>query len=128
MRLFNVSLAIGALMKLPPIAGITSSAIADESGVGLRSGGAVRALGVDRAPTPAADPQSLQQLADALNQHVGTAGQQLQFSVDHTTGKTVMRITDAESGALLRQIPGDEALSMARIMDKMQGMLIRQKA
>ena len=31
-------------------------------------------------------------------------------------------MTDAESGALLRQIPGDEALSMARILDRMQGM------
>ncbi len=115
-------------MKLSPIASTTPSPLPEESGVGLRSGSGARAAGSDAPSVPAVDPQALQQLADALNQRVGTSGQQLQFSVDHSTGKTVMRITDAESGALLRQIPGDEALSMARILDKMQGMLIRQKA
>ena len=74
------------------------------------------------------DPHRLQQLADKLAESVGMSGQQVQFSVDHDTGKTVLRVTDAESGALLRQIPGDEALAMARILDNMKGVLIREKA
>ena len=74
------------------------------------------------------DPSALQQLAEQLSKTIGMTGQQVQFSVDNDTGKTVLRVTDAESGALLRQIPGDEALSMARILDRMQGVLIRQKA
>lgn len=84
----------------------------------------------DAADNPAsqADPLSLQQLAGQLNQNIGMTGQQVQFSVDKDTGKAVLRVTDAESGALLRQIPGDEALEMARILDRMQGVLIRQKA
>ncbi len=80
------------------------------------------------APDAPADPQALQQVADRLTQAVGMTGQQVQFSVDDATGKTVLRVTDAESGAVLRQIPGDEALSLARILDRMQGVLIRQKA
>jgi len=82
-------------------------------------------------PEPAAaavDPRALQQLADKLTQTIGMTGQQVQFSVDNDTGKTILRVTDTESGAVLRQIPGDEALSMARILDRMQGILIRQKA
>lgn len=74
------------------------------------------------------DTATLQQLADKLTQTIGMNGQHVQFSVDDATGKTVLRVTDAESGAVLRQIPGDEALSMARILDRMQGVLIRQKA
>lgn len=74
------------------------------------------------------DPQALQQLADKLSAAIGMTGQQVQFSVDDDTGTTVLRVTDAESGALLRQIPGDEALAMARILDSMKGVLIRQKA
>lgn len=74
------------------------------------------------------DPAAVQQLADQLSKTIGMTGQQVQFSVDNDTGKTVLRVTDAESGALLRQIPGDEALSMARILDRMQGLLLRQKA
>lgn len=80
------------------------------------------------AGSTAVDPKLLQQLADKLSQTIGMTGQQVQFSVDSDTGKTVLRVTDAESGAVLRQIPGDEALSMARILDRMQGVLIRQKA
>ncbi len=75
-----------------------------------------------------ADPQALQEVANRLTLAIGTVGQQVQFSVDHDTGKTVLRVTDVESGAVLRQIPGDEALALARILDRMQGVLIRQKA
>ncbi len=77
---------------------------------------------------PADDVHALRELVDKLSQTIGTTGQQVQFSVDHDTHQTILRVTDAESGALLRQIPGDEALSMARILDRMQGILIRQKA
>ncbi len=77
---------------------------------------------------PAADTHALRELVDKLRQTIGTTGQQVQFSIDQDTHQTVLRVTDAESGALLRQIPGDEALSMARILDRMQGILIRQKA
>ena len=75
-----------------------------------------------------ADTEVLRQLADKLSATIGMTGQQVQFSVDDDTGTTVLRVTDAESGALLRQIPGDEALAMARILDQMKGVLIRQKA
>ena len=83
-------------------------------------------------PSPVAesitDLQALRELVDKLSQTIGTTGQQVQFSIDHDTRQTVLKVTDAESGALLRQIPGDEALSMARILDRMQGILISRKA
>ncbi len=75
-----------------------------------------------------ADAHALRELVDKLSQTIGTTGQQVQFSIDQDSHRTVLRVTDAESGAVLRQIPGDEALSMARILDRMQGILISQKA
>lgn len=113
-------------MKIPSIA--NAPAIADSAPAPST---AAAAAASERPPEPASatiDPKALQQLADKLSQTIGTTGQQVQFSVDNDTGKTVLRVTDAESGAVLRQIPGDEALSMARILDRMQGVLIRQKA
>lgn len=80
------------------------------------------------AATAASDDHALRELVDKLSQTIGTTGQQVLFSIDRDTHQTVLRVTDAESGAVLRQIPGDEALSMARILDRMQGVLIRQKA
>lgn len=113
-------------MKLPPIA--NAPAIADSAPA---QPAAPATVAGERPPEPASatvDPKALQQLADKLSQTIGMTGQQVQFSVDTDTGKTVLRVTDVESGAVLRQIPGDEALSMARILDRMQGVLIRQKA
>lgn len=111
-------------MKLTPI--VSPAVVASETAAKLPAGGekASRAATAMQAP----DPQALQHLVEQLNQSVGMTGQQVQFSVDHDTGKTVLRVTDAESGALLRQIPGDEALAVARILDHMKGVLIRQKA
>lgn len=111
-------------MKLTPIvspAGVVGETAAKLPAIGEKASRANTAM---QAP----DPQALQHLVEQLNQGVGMTGQQVQFSVDHDTGKTVLRVTDAESGALLRQIPGDEALAVARILDHMKGVLIRQKA
>ncbi len=113
-------------MKLPSIA--STPAVNDAAALPAP---AVPAAGQAMAETPdkvAIDPRALQQLADKLAETVGMTGQQVQFSVDNDTGTTVLRVTDAESGALLRQIPGDEALAMARILDNMKGVLIREKA
>lgn len=114
-------------MKLPAIA--NPPPVADSAPVSA----VAPAAATDRDTKTASsvtdvDPAAVQQLADQLSKTIGMTGQQVQFSVDHDTGKTVLRVTDAESGAVLRQIPGDEALSMARILDRMQGLLLRQKA
>ncbi len=52
----------------------------------------------------------------------------LDFSIDDSTGKAIVRITDRETGELIRQIPSEEMMEIARSLDKMQGLLLRQKA
>lgn len=52
----------------------------------------------------------------------------LQFSIDDTTGRTVVRVTDGATGETIRQIPSEEILAIARALDRMQGLLLRQQA
>lgn len=52
----------------------------------------------------------------------------LAFSVDETSGKSVVKITDAKTGETIRQIPSQEFLELARSMDKMKGILLRNEA
>ena len=114
-------------MRLPAIA--NNPAVNDAPALPAPSASAAAVPTTAIEPDKVAiDPRALQQLADKLADTVGMTGQQVQFSVDDDTGTTVLRVTDAESGALLRQIPGDEALAMARILDNMKGVLIREKA
>ncbi len=52
----------------------------------------------------------------------------LDFSIDDNSGKTIVRVTDRESGELIRQIPSQEMLEIARSLDRLQGILVKQKA
>lgn len=52
----------------------------------------------------------------------------LDFSVDEGTGKMLVRITDRQTGELIRQIPSKELVDIAHSLDKLQGLLLRQKA
>jgi flagellar protein FlaG len=80
-------------------------------------------------PVPQQQPQPAQvrKAVESLKQLVeAKAPNSLAFSIDDSTGKTIVRITDAETGDMIRQIPSEEILEIARSLDKMQGMLLRQ--
>jgi flagellar protein FlaG len=52
----------------------------------------------------------------------------LDFAVDDSTGKVLVRITDRATGELIRQIPSEELLDIAQSLDRLQGLLLRQEA
>lgn len=54
----------------------------------------------------------------------------LEFEIDQSTGKTVVKITDITTNSLVRQIPSEEMLIIAHALDNMQGRggLVKQKA
>ena len=52
----------------------------------------------------------------------------LDFAIDESSGKTLVRVTDRESGELIRQIPSEEMLEIARSIDRLQGILVKQRA
>lgn len=52
----------------------------------------------------------------------------LQISIDKDTGTTVVKVVDTSTKEVIRQIPTEEALSIAKSLDKLDGMLFKQKA
>ena len=82
-----------------------------------------------RQAPPPPQPEQVQRAIQALKQLIETkAPNSLAFSVDDSSGRTVVRITDQETGETIRQIPSEEMLEIARSLDKFQGMLVQQKA
>lgn len=66
---------------------------------------------------------STQELDEALlevNEFVQTRNKQLNFSVDEDSGKQVVKVTDSESGDVIRQIPTEEVLSLSRRIQDLQ--------
>lgn len=91
----------------------------------------VKAPAVTPQPAPQQQPskEQVQKAVESMRQMIETtAPNSLAFSIDDDTGKTIVRVTDAQTGEMIRQIPSKELLEIARSLDKMQGMLLRQKA
>ena len=70
----------------------------------------------------------VEQAVKSLNDFTAMVAQDVQFSLDEQSGKTIVKVVDTQTQEVLRQFPSAEALSIARSIDKMQGLLIREKA
>lgn len=64
----------------------------------------------------------------ATRDFVGIVNSSLEFTVDEDTGTSVVKIVDKETKELIRQIPSEEMLSIAKALDTIKGLLVRQKA
>jgi flagellar protein FlaG len=51
----------------------------------------------------------------------------LQFRVDDASGRMVVSITDAATGEVIRQVPGEEALRMAERIEASIGAFLDEK-
>ena len=63
----------------------------------------------------------------ALNEFVSSLNNNLNFSVDEDTGKTIVKVTDKDTNQVIKQFPSEEALAIAKAIDKLKGLLIYQK-
>lgn len=63
-----------------------------------------------------------------LTEFVAPTGSEISFSVDDTSGVRIVKILDSQSKDVIRQIPSEEAVELARALDKLQGLLIKDKA
>jgi len=63
-----------------------------------------------------------------LNDFAAANAASLSFAKDDTSGKMVIKIMDTETNTLIRQIPSQEAINIAQSIDKLQGLLLKEKA
>jgi flagellar protein FlaG len=61
---------------------------------------------------------NLQSTVQDLNEMIQNVRRNLQFSIDDDSGRTVVKVIDAETNEVVRQIPSDEVLAMARHLDE----------
>ena len=89
----------------------------------VEASAAVKVRDSDR-PAPAEVESALK----TLNEFTAMVAQDVRFTMDEESGKTIVKVVDTATQEVLRQFPSAEALSIARSIDKMQGLLIREKA
>lgn len=64
--------------------------------------------------TPKAE--DLQSAVLRLNEAVQSMQRNLEFTVDESTGRTVVKVIDKETSEVIRQIPSEEAMRLAQYM------------
>lgn len=66
--------------------------------------------------------------AKRIEAFVKSMDRNLSFDYDTTSGHRVVRVTDATTGELIRQMPSDETLRIAKTIDYLSHALVSQKA
>ena len=56
------------------------------------------------------------------------ADSRMEFSVDPDLGRVIVKIMDGESGTVIRQIPQQEVLDLAKSLETPTGLLLHHKA
>lgn len=74
------------------------------------------------------DNAQVKDAVNKVNEMVGGLARGLEFSVDDETNIRVVKVVDTESKEVIRQIPSEEILHIAEALDKLQGLLLRDKA
>lgn len=66
---------------------------------------------------------------DNINRALKQTNKNLEFSVDESTNRQMFKLTDAETGDVIRQYPTEEMLAISRAIDQVQqGLLLKQEA
>ena len=84
------------------------------------------------APAAQASAPSAEQLGKIVSQlqsQVNSAGSDLQFSVDHDTGKSVVKVMDQSTQKVIWQFPSEQALQISKDIERFQkGIMVNQQA
>ncbi len=102
---------------------------AQDSGSGNGTGAANSNNGGTSGASASAN---LEQALQDLNGYVQTVQRNLQFDVDDTSGHTIIRVVDSQTDEVIRQIPSEDVLALARHLKSMgegeQGLFLKEKA
>jgi flagellar protein FlaG len=103
-------------------------------------GGGAAHLAATAASTPARgreetreDPvaafqKALEESVEELNAFVHPYNTNLFFSIEHEIDKVIVQVKDRETEEVIKQIPSEEAVALAKALDKLKGLLVHQEA
>ena len=93
------------------------------------SSGPVPATVSGAALQSVADPQGgIEQALDELVSRAAESGASLDFRIDEDSGRVVVSVVDRRDGTVLRQMPSEEALRIARNLARYEPHLIEVRA
>ena len=74
------------------------------------------------------DKQAVENAIVSMQDATQAMQRNLDFSIDESTGRMVVKVTDSASGEVIRQMPTEEALRLAESLDEMRSLLFTAQA
>ncbi|MDM0021297.1 flagellar protein FlaG [Variovorax saccharolyticus] len=97
-----------------------------------RAAGAPAAAGVGAGEAAAAveeaTPAQIETAVREVNAGLESRSISLQFEIDQETDKVIVKVVDQTNGVVIRQIPTEEVVRIAKVMGKAPGLLMSQQA
>jgi flagellar protein FlaG len=76
------------------------------------------------------NPQQLrlrvEEAIDRLNEQMAANGRDVRFSIDNRLDRTVVTVRSSDSGEIVRQIPDESLLRVARSIEDLKGILYNE--
>jgi flagellar protein FlaG len=113
-------------MNIPPVGTPVTTKLDERPVQQAEQAGAVP--GKAAAAGPSASREELNAAVKKINESMPASAQSLEFSIDEDSKDIVVKVIDQSTKEVVRQIPSKEALEIAKSLDKMRGLLIRQTA
>ncbi len=105
---------------------IATSGASDSEIVAKVANTVIKPSGVNEAAQPTR--AVVEKAAQEIQQFVQKMGRNLNFSIDETTGYHVVRVVNPDTGELIRQLPSEELLKIARDFERLNNVLVSQRA
>jgi flagellar protein FlaG len=79
-------------------------------------------------PGGGAEPQSLTEVIKQVADELQKTGAQLQMEVDSDLGRVIVKVLDGQTGQVIRQIPAQELVNLAKQLKSLNGLLVEKHA
>jgi len=75
-----------------------------------------------------AKPEQVEAAVREVNASLAPHSISLQFEIDPDTEQVIVKVVDQANGVVIRQIPNEEVVRIAKVMGKASGLLVSQQA
>ena len=85
-----------------------------------------------QSSTPEVDREELERAVSDISDYIQNISRELQFQLDDQIGGTIVTVLDPETDEIIRQIPSEETVEMARYIaenspDVIKGLLVNSE-
>ncbi|PIF74467.1 flagellar protein FlaG [Variovorax sp. 54] len=102
--------------------------LAGRTGGAATATAAAEAAALRKAEVEEVTPVQIEMAVKSVNASLESRSISLKFEVDRDTDKLIVKVVDRSNGEVIRQIPTEEVVRIARVMDQQAGLLVSQQA